>query len=723
MESDYADAEAARDTAFQAQLGNMGYELPSIPYAAGILVERETQLIERMGEFYRAKPGVVPFTTTGTWATDALNLVAVGDAVLRQELAAPSGAAAVGNIAPFPGAVATTVAEDLDDLVTTEKAGAIGDGTYHPLSERFASVAAAQAAYPGVPITSLSQSIDWAAIQACLNYRKTVPGPIWLADKVYITTDPLVWKGGAFLEGIPGRCYIKLNAAANCSILVSEDFDTWAAWTSGSNAGYTMDGGIHGIALDGNAEFQTVLPTSAADMQYGMRIHSHRFGIGWLQIWRINGIGALTQYNPALVFSFRVDGVDDYGLMGDPRGTPSPYDFKQINVIDCLYEHFVFKGPADIPIWHLTTNYCGWLDNSTIPTTPRTSLLFPGEEIHSVRIETACKAGYMNLNGALYGRSLYVAPFTRFQCDTAILTGSWGAGLISGSAFGSIAALSIQQNTYAWGGVYKPHLEIPFATGSAAGTCRFSFPQVSLRRLTTPVTANAIGPGILDNAGAQFGIIDGIDSSPVAGHALVIGATNRGGIYESVNFQSLQGTAADGAASTAVVIESGARDWRISQLRITNCDRGILNLATNMRGIVRDGTIETTGSQIAMEGIVADSQVPAVIPGSVGASIAVDNISSWGLELLHDAVRYYNRFKTTVTFNGATAGAQASASTPHTMWRTPQPRDIKTSTQFGGTTWPDINVGVRSIASSAFVVGAFVHTANTGTVTVQVEFG
>ena len=158
------------------------------------------------------------------------------------------------------------------------------------------------------------------------------------------------------------------------------------------------------------------------------------------------------------MYSFRTDGVDDYGLQGSPLGSPSPYDFRRINVIDTLYEAFVFKGPADIPIWHLTTNYCGWLDNSTIPTVPRTSLLYPGEEIHSVRVQTACKIGYLNSNGALYGRSLYVAPFTRFHGDTIIVTGSWGALLMDGSAFGSIAALSIQQNSFAWGGVYKPCL-------------------------------------------------------------------------------------------------------------------------------------------------------------------------------------------------------------------------------------------------------------------------
>ncbi|HCR2154452.1 TPA: hypothetical protein OND32_002378 [Enterobacter asburiae] len=45
--------------------------------------------------------------------------------------------------------------------------GLIGDGTPHPLSERFTTLAMAQMAYPFV--TNLTQLIDWAAIQAAVN--------------------------------------------------------------------------------------------------------------------------------------------------------------------------------------------------------------------------------------------------------------------------------------------------------------------------------------------------------------------------------------------------------------------------------------------------------------------------------------------------------------------------------------------------------------------------
>ncbi|MFJ2445134.1 hypothetical protein [Pseudomonas sp. NPDC087626] len=622
---------------------------------------------------------------------------------------------------------------NMHDIVSVMDFGAIGDGGYHPVSEwythgtstyrGYANLAEVQADYPHV--TSGEQSIDWAAAQAALNAAAISPRYIDLHDLKLVTSETLIWKGGAFLKGVPGRAVIKLMAGANCTILESDRFDYWAAWKNGSNLGYPMDGGIEGVILDGNAGEQGDVSNSLEDLVYGMRIHSHRFGIGWLQVRRIKGVGILTQYNTALMYSFRTDGVDDYGLQGSPLGSPSPYDFRQINVIDTLYEAFVFKGPADIPIWHLTTNYCGWLDNSTIPTVPRTSLLYPGEEIHSVRVQTACKIGYLNSNGALYGRSLYVAPFTRFHGDTIIVTGSWGALLMDGSAFGSIAALSIQQNAFAWGGVYKPGLEITFGNGSVINKNRFSFPQVSLRRLTTPANPNAIGPGIVDRAGAQFGIIDGIDSNSVAGHGLVIGATNRGGIYESVNFDSIQGTSHDGTESAAVMIEAGARDWRIAELRLTNCNRNLVNFGENMRGVVRDGTIEinqnlVTG-QIALEGVVPASQLNSVVPGS--GNIAIDNISSWGLEILDGTKRYYNRSKITVTFDGSIAGAHSTAEVPHAMWRKPHLRDVKQGLFWSGANWPNIHAGVRTLEAGSFSAAAFVHAIAPGTLTLTVDLG
>lgn len=70
-----------------------GYEAIYLAYGPGVVVERQTQLVQRDGELYRVKNATdIPLTLTGTWATDAPKLQAVGDAALRQALASSAGA-------------------------------------------------------------------------------------------------------------------------------------------------------------------------------------------------------------------------------------------------------------------------------------------------------------------------------------------------------------------------------------------------------------------------------------------------------------------------------------------------------------------------------------------------------------------------------------------------------------------------------------------------------
>lgn len=94
--------------------------------------------------------------------------LSMGDAVLRGELANPAfGDALLGVKQPIAMAIGRTQHGKNAEFVSVFDFGAIGDGTLHPLSERFTTLAMAQIAYPFV--TSLTQSIDWAAIQAAVN--------------------------------------------------------------------------------------------------------------------------------------------------------------------------------------------------------------------------------------------------------------------------------------------------------------------------------------------------------------------------------------------------------------------------------------------------------------------------------------------------------------------------------------------------------------------------
>lgn len=135
------------------------------------------------------------------WTQDNISNPAALANSLRADLAASSGASLVGFLQAGAGAVATTVQSKLRESVSVKDFGAIGDGVLHPLSERFGTLALAQAAYPHA--TSLSQSIDWAAhVAALASGCATIKVP----KGHYMMTDTVRIPFGMRMEGV-GRDY------------------------------------------------------------------------------------------------------------------------------------------------------------------------------------------------------------------------------------------------------------------------------------------------------------------------------------------------------------------------------------------------------------------------------------------------------------------------------------------------------------------------------------
>jgi hypothetical protein len=97
----------------------MGFEATHLQYVDGVplTVLRPTQLVDRAPSVYKVKaPATFPVELTGTWATDQLLLVDVGDAALRASLAASDGATLVGSTRL--DASVTTVETRLDEAET-----------------------------------------------------------------------------------------------------------------------------------------------------------------------------------------------------------------------------------------------------------------------------------------------------------------------------------------------------------------------------------------------------------------------------------------------------------------------------------------------------------------------------------------------------------------------------------------------------------------------------
>jgi hypothetical protein len=110
METDFSSAQTTRQTEFVAEQAQREADFQQLLAESGyvgtgtggafedydadgpLTITAMNQIFTRSGEFYRAKPSTtLPFTTTGTWATDEASFVAVGDAALRSELASPDG--------------------------------------------------------------------------------------------------------------------------------------------------------------------------------------------------------------------------------------------------------------------------------------------------------------------------------------------------------------------------------------------------------------------------------------------------------------------------------------------------------------------------------------------------------------------------------------------------------------------------------------------------------
>lgn len=97
----------------------------------------------------------------------------LADRPTRDELAEPDGSNDVGFALNSTAAVTRTVMVRDREWISIKDFGAIGDGFSHPVSDwitsgRFANLAAIQVAYPHVD--ALDCEIDWAAIQAAINY-------------------------------------------------------------------------------------------------------------------------------------------------------------------------------------------------------------------------------------------------------------------------------------------------------------------------------------------------------------------------------------------------------------------------------------------------------------------------------------------------------------------------------------------------------------------------
>ncbi|GEM_PF-1513440 len=104
MEQAFSAQLLSQQQRFNNFIQNSGYKVIGEYTAGPLTVTDYNQLIRYQDAFWKLTVSTnIPFTTTGndaaSWVSDSAHFVSVGDAVFRQELAAPGGAGLIGGLA------------------------------------------------------------------------------------------------------------------------------------------------------------------------------------------------------------------------------------------------------------------------------------------------------------------------------------------------------------------------------------------------------------------------------------------------------------------------------------------------------------------------------------------------------------------------------------------------------------------------------------------------
>ncbi|MFB5760248.1 glycosyl hydrolase family 28-related protein [Paenibacillus medicaginis] len=132
--------------------------------------------------------------------------------------------------------------------------GAIGDGKSHPLSDKYTTLAEAQVKFPHA--TSLTDEIDWCAIQGAIYAAAAKGGAVILPASIYIINKPLLLQEGVILRGLGN--YAKAKSA---QIRLADNANSTMLMTPAGASGNIEDRKHHicieNICWDGNYENQS----------------------------------------------------------------------------------------------------------------------------------------------------------------------------------------------------------------------------------------------------------------------------------------------------------------------------------------------------------------------------------------------------------------------------------------------------------------------------------
>jgi hypothetical protein len=218
--------------------------------------------------------------------------------------------------------------------VTLKDYGAIGDGTSHPLSQFFATLAEAQAIYPFA--TSLSQQIDWAAFQLSLDTNGIAyasEGTYYITEEVDVPDDAHIYGDGQGLSTLlfykasnPASSEFMLAMRRKSNVLIEKltiksnayadglfNVGTYSAGPPKTYTG-TYNGNINGVLISSCSNI-TVQNCEITGFNYdGIRVS-------------VEGGNPLTDFNYSLTF----DNIYGHRCLVAPIDILGTRDFKVVN--------------------------------------------------------------------------------------------------------------------------------------------------------------------------------------------------------------------------------------------------------------------------------------------------------------------------------------------------------------------------------------------------------
>lgn len=345
------------------------------------------------------------------------------------------GDALVGVKQPVTGAVARTQHDKNADILNAHDFGAIGDGTLHPLSERFASLAAAQAVYPHA--TALTDSIDWAAIQAGIdacNVASTTSA-LHIRAGTYIQNQEFTEKSNVKIYGDGRRVtVIKKAAGYNGDAMKSANFDVLTGDPEAlSNPLLPTKFGIYDLTFDGNYllnDWKSVTNSYVNTSGGGLKLVAAYYELD-CEVFNMAGVGVYSECSGSEVeFNDRRD-----------------IDWRLDSFV-CKEECLIFKGPPDGRMQHLYTAAGGariYSEQSNPPPSSPTYGSVNGGLTDNVVFDGAgAEIGKMHTFGCLTGAPWRTLNGGRVNIDLLIAeSGRYGGVNVGGSTTGIIDKLDV----------------------------------------------------------------------------------------------------------------------------------------------------------------------------------------------------------------------------------------------------------------------------------------